>query len=316
MAIASENIERKESHLKQPVMRSRKFIETANYARLCQYAPALAGDLAYLRFCTPALSERRAANHNLLTARARYHLRQANWGWVETAAGPVRTYTFEPDGDTPRGDVLIVHGWTSEASFMAVFAEQVRRQGYRAVLLDCPAHGLSPGTRTSLVACAHAVAANLAKLEHPRHVIAHSMGCLATLMALEGRPPMQFAVGAERLVLISSPERFQDVTAEHGAHLGLTPYAQRVFERHLERIAHRTIGSFRASALLASLNLPTLVIHGRDDREVLPQCSEAIATACPSAESQIFDGLEHRRVLFAPPVIRAALRFLGSAAPH
>lgn len=293
--------------------RFRKLIETADYYSLSRHAPARAGDLAYLRFCTPELSERRAANHNELTSRARFHLRQAQWDWIDTNAGPIRSYTFAPTDQPAHGNVLIVHGWTSEASFMAVIAEQVRRAGYRAVLIDCPAHGLSPGTRTSLVACAHAVAAALATLTAPRHVIAHSMGCLAALMALEGRPPMRQQVTADRLVFIASPEQFQDVTREHGAHLDLTPYAQRAFERQLERIAHRDIDSFRASALLASLNLPTLLIHGRDDQEVLPRCSEYIATACPAATLKLFDGLEHRRVLFAPPVIRAAVAFLADA---
>lgn len=294
----------------QTMLSFRKSIETTDYRALSQRAPALAGDLAYLRFCTPRLSERRAKNHDQLTARARYHLRQATWGWLDTCVGPVRTYSFEPESMTSRGDVLIVHGWTSEASFMAVIAEQIRRAGYRAILIDCPAHGLSPGERTSLIACAQAVAAALSMLGGPRHIIAHSMGCLAALMALEGRPPMQQQVTVERLVLIASPDQFQEVTQEHGDHLGLNGRAQRVFERHLERIAHREIASFRASALLASLNLPTLLIHGREDREVASRCSEFIDAACPSAELMIFDGLEHRRILYAPPVVRAALQFL------
>lgn len=288
----------------------RKLIETLDYEALSRTAPARAGDLAYLRFCTPKLSERRAANHGELTTRARFHLRHADWGWIETPVGPIRSYTFAPQNKPARGDVLIVHGWTSEASFMAVIAEQVRRQGFRATLIDCPAHGLSPATRTSLVACAHAVGAALETLPTPRHIIAHSMGCLAALMALEGRPPMKVQTSADRLVLISSPDQFQEVTLEHGQHLGLNAYAQRVFERHLERIAFRDIAAFRASALLASLNIPTLLAHGGEDEEVLPRCSTYIATACPSAELKIFHGLEHRRVLFAPPVIRAALSFL------
>jgi len=292
----------------QPV---RKLIETFDYAQLSRSAPALAGDLAYLRFCTPKLSERRATNHHVLTNRARFHLRQAEWSWIDTPVGPIRSFIFAPGGKPARGDVLIVHGWTSEASFMAVIAEQVRRAGFRAHAIDCPAHGLSPGERTSLIGCAHSVSAALNSLEQPRAIIAHSMGCLAALMALEGRPPMQRQVQTEKLVFIASPERFQTITQEHGDHLGLTPAAQRVFERHLERIAHRDIASFRASALLASLNLPTLLLHGADDHEVQPNCSRQIDAANTSASMQILDGLDHRRVLYAPPVIRAAIKFLA-----
>jgi len=295
----------------QPI---RKQIETVDFQHLSHWAPALAGDLAYLRFCTPRLSERRAANHIVLTNRARYHLRRAKWSWIETAAGPIRVYTFAPDDKPSRGDILIVHGWTSEASFMAVIAEQVRRAGFNAHVIDCPAHGLSPGERTSLIGCAHAVAAALNSLAKPRAIIAHSMGCLAALIALEGRPPMQLQVNVEKLILISSPERFQDVTQEHGDQLGLSSYAQRSFERHLERIAHRDIASFRASALLASLDVPTLLLHGADAHEVLPACSRHIDAACKSATVQLFDGLDHRHVLYAPPVIRSAMKNLAGLA--
>lgn len=291
----------------QPV---RKLIETVDYQSLSRSAPALAGDLAYLRFCTPRLSERRAQNHQVLINRARFHLRNAVWSWIETPAGRIRVFTFEPESDPTRGDVLIVHGWTSEASFMAVIAEQVRRAGFRAHVIDCPAHGLSPGDRTSLIGCAHAVAYAVNTLPQPHAILAHSMGCLAALMALEGRAPMQLHVRTEKLVLIASPERFQEVTLEHGHHLGLTPAAQRVFERHLERIAHRDIQSFRASALLASLGLPTLVLHGQNDHEVRPDCARQIDAACSNATLRVFDGLDHRRVLYAPPVIREAVKFL------
>lgn len=293
----------------------RKTIEMIDYAALSAAAPARAGDLAFRRFCTPHLSERRAPNHKVLTERARFHLRRAVWNWVETPVGPVRTYTFAPQTDLPRGDVLIVHGWTSEASFMAVFAEQVRRAGFRAVLIDCPAHGLSPGVHTSLIACARAVASVLESLPCPRFIVAHSMGCLASLLALEGRPPMTAHVTAEKLVLIASPDRFQAITQEHGDILGLTPSAQRTFERHLERLAHRDIHSFRASALLAAINIPTLLIHGKDDHEVPARCSETIAAGCPNAELALFGDLEHRKVLFAPPVIRAAVKFLSAPTP-
>lgn len=122
---------------------------------------------------------------------------------------------------------------------------------------------------------------------------------------------MQLQVGTEKLVLISSPERFQEVTQEHGNHLRLTATAQRVFEHHLERIAHRDIASFRASALLASLNLPTILLHGAEDQEVRSECSHQIGAANKRATLQVFDGLDHRRVLYAPPVIRAAIKFLA-----
>ena len=52
------------------------------------------------------------------------------------------------------------------------------------------------------------------------------------------------------------------------------------------------------------------VIDIRDDHEVRFTNSEEIAAACPTATLAPFDNLGHRNILFAPPVIRAAVTYL------
>lgn len=88
-------------------------------------------------------------------------------------------HVVEPEKGEPRASVLVVHGWTSEASFMMAIAEYLRRRGYRVVLPDLPAHGLSPGARTSLIDCAHAVREVAEALGPMSFAVAHSMGGLA-----------------------------------------------------------------------------------------------------------------------------------------
>jgi pimeloyl-ACP methyl ester carboxylesterase len=273
--------------------------------------PARAGDAAFRRFCTPRLSERRSADHAILVERARFHLRTAEWVSVPTTEGDIPAYIFEPDaGSTARGGVLVAHGWTSEASFMAVFAEQLRRAGFRAVLFDQPAHGKSTRERASLIDCARALLQVAEALGPIRFVVAHSMGCLAGLLAGEGGAPLPRAYPFERYVLVSGPNRFSRVTQEYGEALGLSPAAQRHYERQLERIAHRAIPDFTAARLLTATGRPALVLHARDDHEVEFCNAEEIAAGCPKAELLAFDGLGHRNILFAPPVIRAAVTYL------
>src|SRR5262245_38786161 len=119
--------------------------------------PALAGDLTYRRFCLPRLSTRRSPDHTLLAERARFHLRNAKWVRVPTTEGEVQAFVFEPEGSEHRGSVMIAHGWTSEASFMAVFAEQIRRAGFRVVAFDQPGHGMSAQQHASLIDCSRAL---------------------------------------------------------------------------------------------------------------------------------------------------------------
>lgn len=291
-------------------MRTRDPRKKHDLAELSRRSPALAGDLAYRLFCTPALSERRSEDHDKLTGRARFHLRHACWRRVNTTRGVVQAFIFEPTS-SPRGEtVLIAHGWTSESSFMTVFAEPIRRAGFRVVMFDQPAHGLSEGRHASLIDCAHALLEVAETLGPISHVVGHSMGCLAALLVGEGGPPLPRRMDFQKYVLVACPNRFTDVTREFGEVQGLDPAAQRVYERHLERIAHRSIESFNGADLLAATGRPALLLHARDDAEVSFACAEEIAGRCPRAEIKAFDGVGHRMILYATPAARAAVAFL------
>ncbi len=281
------------------------------YERLDELPPGLAGELAYLRFCTPALSSRRRPDHKILTDRARFHLRNAQWVRVDTVEGPVQAYIFEPDAwAAQRGSVLVAHGWTSESSFMAVFAEQLRRAGFRVVAFDQPGHGFTGRPRASLIDCSRALLSVAEALGPIRFVVAHSMGCLAALFVGEGSAPLSRSYPFERYVLVSGPNRFSVVTAEFGEEFRLSRAAYRAYERRLERIAHRRMADFNGADMLAATGRPALLLHARDDTEVEFACAEEIAAQCPAAELKSFDGLGHRNILYAPPVIRAAVAYL------
>jgi pimeloyl-ACP methyl ester carboxylesterase len=283
----------------------------AQPVRFDRMAPGVAGDLAYRRFCLPRYSTRRSPDHARLAERARFHLRNASWVRVPTTEGDVQAYVFEPEGGRAHAGVLIAHGWTSEASFMAVFAEQLRRAGFRVVAFDQPAHGRSGQPRASLIDCARALLQVGEALGPLRFAVTHSMGGLAALLVGEGGPPMARPYPFERYVLVSSPNRFSTITREFADELHLGPAARRSFETHVARVAHRPMATFTAANLLAATGRPALVIHSRDDAEVSFRNAEEIVAACPRARLQAVDGLGHRNILFAPPVIRAAVSYLA-----
>ena len=65
---------------------------------------------------------------------------------------------------------------------------------------------------------------------------------------------------------------------------------------------------FRAD--LASVSVPTLVIHDRQDRELDFHHAEALAAAGPFVTLQETGGLGHRRILQAKPVVESVTRFV------
>lgn len=275
----------------------------------------MAGDEAFRIFCAPELSQHRSDDHHLLIERARFHLRHARWERINTAGGEVQAFVFDPD--TPAlGTVLLVHGWTSEAAFMTAFVEPLRRCGYRVVAFDFPAHGYSPGRRTNLAECARAM---LGVADHygPIHAcVAHSFGGFVGLLVAEGGPPLNRAHKIERFVLIACPNKLADVARNFGQSLGLKADAQRVYERHLERVGHRSVATFATAGLLNASGAAALIIHGREDLEVPFSDAEDIARASPHARLLGFDGLDHRSVLYAPPVFRAVRNELGRPLSH
>lgn len=273
-------------------------------------APFLAGDLAYRLFSIPRASEYRSHDHDALVRRARYHLRDAKMLRLATHVGGVVAYELIPDDGIVRGNVLVVHGWTSEASFMMGLAEPLRRSGFRVVLVDFPAHGRSREDRTTLVACARAVVEVADALGPFGGVVAHSMGALAALLAGVGHAPLPHAVAFERYCLIAAPNKFSQVTERFARRLGICQAARRQFERHLARIAHMPISDFCGQRFLRIIRRPTLLIHAPDDRDVPFHNAEEMAGAVEEASLLSFEGLGHRRILYAPPVVRAVVSFM------
>lgn len=280
-----------------------------DFAAISEAAPRLAGDLAFRLFCLPRFSEYRSSDHMVLVRRARVHLRGATMRRHETSSGQVATYELLPDG-SPRGNVLVVHGWTSEASFMMALAEPLRRSGFRVVLVDCPAHGRSGGEQTTLVSCARAVVEVVDVLGPFDGIVAHSMGALAGLLGGAGAPCLPHGVDFQRYCLIAAPNRFREVTLRFANRIGVSAAARRQFEHQLARIAHMPLHDFCGSRFLSLVRRPTLLIHGRDDMEVPFHNAREMEAVGEFVALETLDGVGHRRILFASPVIRKVVSFM------
>lgn len=288
-------------------------VRTVDFEVESRRRPWAAGAEAFRHFCRPDLSPHLSPVHGVLVARARVHLDKARWFPVATPSGPVQAYEYDPAGPASGRTVLLVHGWTSEAAFMAAFTEPLRQKGHRVVVFDFPAHGHSPGRSANLMDCARATAAVAERLGTVDTVIAHSIGALAVLLVAEGGTPIDRPFSFGRLALIGAPNRMRDVALSYGRHLGLGSAAQSAFHRHLERVARRPLADFTATHLLEQVAAPVLLVHSRDDDHVPVRHAEEIKSAHPSVRLHLFDGLGHARVLYAPPIVRLVRDFASEA---
>jgi len=206
---------------------------------LSRLPAGLAGDAAFRLFCMPELSYYRAANHLQLAERARFHLRNARWRRVATPVADIQTYIFEPDRRVALGTVLVVHGWTGEASFMTALAEPIRRAGYRVVLFDLPAHGLSGERSTNLIECARATVMVGRQFGPLSAIVAHSFGGMISLVAAEGHPPMPHALATPRVVPDGAPSR-RVSSASRAARLPASPSSSFCGRRGARRLSFMT----------------------------------------------------------------------------
>jgi pimeloyl-ACP methyl ester carboxylesterase len=273
-------------------------------------APAATGRLAFRLFCTPPKPPTRNGNGKAESATAT-RLRQAGPCAIPFPCGSVQAYVFEPDAEVPAGTVLLVHGWTGDASSMAGFVEPLLAEGFRVVAFDLPGHGASTGRELNIPLGVASLAA-VARVFGPLHaIVTHSFGGAIALAALAGSVRGQPPVSAGRLVLIAAPSSISEITRRFGATLGLGRRGQAALERRIHVVAGSPVEAFEGRLQLEAIRLPTLVLHDRQDCELGFHHAQALAGAGSFVTLEATEGFGHRRILKARPVAAAAVRFVA-----
>jgi pimeloyl-ACP methyl ester carboxylesterase len=256
---------------------------------------AVAPDLAAAWLASLFLSTKRIATPE---REARW-LRDAEWGAIEADGEALATYSW---GEGPL--VLLVHGWNGRGSQLGAFGRVLAGLGFRAVALDLPGHGESPGRSSSLLAMASGIEAAMRQLGSPAGVVAHSAGCAATTLALQDGP------SAPALAFIAPPEDLGYFALELARHLRVQPRVHRRARRGIEARFGIPWSQLRIPALAPEMTQPLLVIHDATDREVPHSHGESVAANWPGARLITTRGLGHQRILRDADVVRRAVEFV------
>jgi pimeloyl-ACP methyl ester carboxylesterase len=207
-------------------------------------------------------------------------------------------------GDGPT--VLLVHGWNGRAADMAPLAEGLVRAGFRAVAVDLPAHGRSPGRRTSLADWMRVLPALAAQLGGVHATVGHSLGGAAVTLALEAGMETR---GAVLLAPARGPRRF---VTQMRRSLGLPEARAAGIERQLSAYVGRDLAFFDAARAAAQLPdaPPALVLHDPADEVVPWTHGAAIADAWPRSTLVPAVGDGHFRILASPEVVARTVEFV------
>ncbi len=207
----------------------------------------------------------------------------AAWGVTEqaridlgTPALSLLTWKVDPpEGKTPRGTILCVHGYRSEMETLLPTARVFSAAGYRVVLVDLPGHGRSTGTRIAYgVLEAHDLTALLDELQRigwikgPLGTWGMSMGA-STVIRLAANDPRIQAV-----VAVAPYDNLQDLIA----HVSLKSIP--VIDWFVDKsdVQRRLVmacleagfdpGEADTVKVAQRLTCPLLVVHGRLDAVV------------------------------------------------
>lgn len=203
--------------------------------------------------------------------------------------------------------VLLVHGWGERAATMAGFVRPLVATGHRVVGVDLPGHGDSPDGPTDLYwfsSVLRSVADHLGGLEA---VISHSMGALATTVALrDGLEVRAAALIAPAVRLEHALERFTNLSRVHPK--AVTGLQARIERRFGPEVWQETAGD----AIAKSLQVPALMVHDESDTQVAVEDAITLAAAWPGARLVTTQGLGHVRIVRDPDVVDQTVSFLRS----
>jgi len=259
-------------------------------------SPSLTARLAYKLWFTPTRFKTPARELTVLQS-AETSVHRIN-------EHDISTYSWGFD-DMQKPLLLLVHGWSGRGTQLGSFVQPLLDAGYRVLSFDLPAHGKSSGKNTNLYEVAKVIKTLPDIFGSIEAVISHSFGgpCLTTAM--------QNGFTTNRAVCISPPATTKGLVVKFNQALHIPEKAMQKMIRLIERNFGKNIWHEVSMVnSVENIDIPGLLIHDKDDRDIPYQEGQAVAQAWNNAPFIKTSGLGHRRILRDDEVIDQAITFL------
>jgi pimeloyl-ACP methyl ester carboxylesterase len=200
----------------------------------------------------------------------------------------------------------MMHGWNGRGSQFHRFVNPVVERGYRAILIDGPAHGESDGSYTTYFEFTDLVRHLLRGGAGMRveKVIAHSFGAAAVINALHKEQ-----LSAD-VALVAPALAFEEFLHESFQKAGFPFLLYRNLIGWLERHYGYNLHRDNPRRLLRKLSSDILLIHDRGDKIVPFDITEQSARDRPQLQLQATEGYGHTRILQEQDVIDVVMDYL------
>ncbi len=203
--------------------------------------------------------------------------------------------------------VYLIHGWSGRGLQFSNYIERLVKAGYRVVVPDFIAHGLSSGKQTNALEMA-AVIKNMGKhFGYPKYIIGHSLGAVASVLSV-----LEFGVCPEKLAMISAPSDTRYISEAFRQKLNASVRLKESLESHISHEFNRPFKDFSIVDRATEVDIPILMIHDRKDREVPAELSQRLASKIKTSSLVLTEGLGHTRILNDPAVLESVVNFITS----
>ena len=204
--------------------------------------------------------------------------------------------------------ILLVHGWTGSSASFTHFIDPLLARGFQIVAYDVLAHGASPGKTANLIQWTETVKAAMAQLQQVHCIVGHSLGGGAILVASStGLKTSKIVLVAPLSNIIDPTEAFADYVAiPRNTNRKMLDYFDKKYKSRL-----KIYGNNWSELFESDFNVPTLILHDKNDKEVPWSNGKQIADQWPWSTFITTDGLGHRRILREPDIISQVLEFVA-----
>jgi hypothetical protein len=213
-----------------------------------------------------------------------------------------RFYTYSYGEGTP---ILLLHGWCSNGARWREYVQELVAAGYRAIVLDAPGHGLSPGRFLSVPDYIQCVREVLLTEPDWHAIIAHSMGSLTGII---GASEAGHINPSTRLVLMSTFSNCDRLMSTFARCLGVSEEVLQQTREWITEYTGRPLSYFSLTDHLQALGNDRLLIADTEDIVVPQRELETILQHYPNIEYQLTEGLGHN--LYCPKLRRSILEYV------
>ncbi len=200
--------------------------------------------------------------------------------------------------------ILLAHGWSGTGTQLSKIADALLAKGYSTVSFDAPAHGSSPGKRSSMphfIETIHQLEQTHGPFEA---AIGHSLGGMSLLRTTK------CGLQIKKLVIIGTANSITAITKNFAKNLQLNQKVARLLKTYFDKKYGEDLDNYSGAVSAAGVKIPTLVVHDKNDVDVHYSAAHEIVDALGNGKLLVTEQLGHRKILGNAKVISKIVEFI------